>query len=90
MRKYTITIESDYPPNVLVGQKAFDGEVVEIKLEKVLLVSASELAKQYSLTAETIRKTLSEINQGSKGKFLYNPTDAHNILNKKQNKRGRM
>lgn len=86
--KYTITVESDAPPRVMLGQDIGGGIVKELKEIEVELVSASQLAEKYSLSVSTIRVKLVSINQGTGGKSLYNPRLAHTLLTQK-NKRGR-
>ena len=86
--KYTITIESDTPPQVMLGQNIGGGIVKELKQVEVDLVSAAHLAQKYNLSTTTIRDRLVSINQGTQGKALYNPRLAHDVLTSK-NKRGR-
>jgi hypothetical protein len=86
--KYTITIEADAPPQVMLGQNIGGGIVKELREVEVDLVSASHLAQKYNLSTTTIRERLVSINQGTQGKALYNPKLAHSILTQK-NKRGR-
>ena len=86
--KYTITIESDTPPQVMLGQNIGGGIVKELKQVEVDLVSAAHLAQKYNLSTTTIRERLVSINQGTQGKALYNPRLAHDVLTSK-NKRGR-
>lgn len=86
--KYTITIESDTPPQIMLGQNIGGGIVKELKQVEVDLVSAAHLAQKYNLSTTTIRERLVSINQGTQGKALYNPRLAHDVLTSK-NKRGR-
>ena len=84
--KYTITVESDTPPQILLGQNL--GGAIVTKLEQIEeeLASASQLAATYNLSVDTIRDRLVAINQGTSGKFLYNPRLAHELLTKKAKK----
>ncbi|MBU3846577.1 MAG: DNA-binding protein [Candidatus Acinetobacter avistercoris] len=86
--KYTITVESDTPPQVVLGQNIGGGIVKEMKEVEIDLVSATYLAQRYNLSKTTIRERLASINQGTKGKALYNPRLAHDLLTSR-NKRGR-
>lgn len=86
--KYTITIEADAPPQVMLGQNIGGGIVKELREVEVDLVSASHLTQKYNLSTTTIRERLVSINQGTQGKALYNPKLAHSILTQK-NRRGR-
>lgn len=86
--KYTITVESDSPPQVVLGQNIGGGIVKELKEIGIELVTASQLAEKYNLSVSTIRSKLTSINQGTGGKSLYNPRLAHTMLTKK-NPKGR-
>ena len=81
--KYTITIESDTPPQVMLGQNIGGGIVKELKEVEMELVSAAKLAEKYNLSTTTIRERLASINQDTQGKCLYNPRLAHGILTAK-------
>lgn len=86
--KYIITVESDTPPQVMLGQNIGGGIVKELKEVEAELVSAAKLAEKYNLSVSTIRAKLISINQGTGGKSLYNPLRAHTLLTEK-NKKGR-
>ena len=88
LSKYTITVEADSPPQVMLGQNIGGGIVKELKEVEMELVSAAKLAEKYNLSTTTIRERLASINQGRQGKCLYNPRLAHCILTA-INKRGR-
>ena len=88
--KYTITVESDIPPQILLGQNLGGAIVTKLEQEKQELVSAAELAKLYNLSVSNIREKLIAINQGTSGKHMYNPELARQILTRNEtNKRGR-
>lgn len=90
LHKYTIVVESDRPPQILLGQNIGGGVVTEMKQQKQELVSAADLAAAYSLSVETIRRKLESINQGTLGKCLYNPALADTLLKQGAgNRRGR-
>lgn len=78
--KYNLSLESDNPPEIFVGQNLAGGKVVKIEAEEKKTVSASELACIYNYSAETIRKKLAGLNIGSAGKFQYPTREAHAIL----------
>ena len=86
--KYAIIIEADTPPHILLGQNLGGGIVKELKEIASELLSASQLAEKYNMSTTTIRDRLVSINQGTKGKALYNPRLARDLLTTK-NKRGR-
>ena len=88
LSKYTITVQADSPPQVMLGQNIGGGIVKELKEVEMELVSAAKLAEKYNLSTTTIRERLASINQGTQGKCLYNPRLAHGILTT-QHKRGR-
>lgn len=87
--KFTIIVESDYPPQIFLGADIGGAIITEIRQEKVELASAAQLAKVYNLSVNTIRSKLVAINQGTEGKCLYNPEKAHQLLSMKETKRGR-
>ena len=88
--KYTITLESNVPPQLMLGQNVFGGKVTGLEMEKIpTLVSVSWLVEKYSLTKTTIIKRLEGYNQGTEGKHLYDSKTAMVILSQPQkSKRG--
>lgn len=78
---YTITVVSEQPPQVYIGDRVGGAEIVELKRKDDELLSASQLAKLYGISTQTVRRKLAEHNQGSDGKYLYNPLIADSILN---------
>lgn len=87
--KYIITVESDTPPQILLGQNLGGSIVTKLEKKNQELVTAAQLAKVYNLSVNTIRTRLLSINQGTEGKSLYNPEMAHALLTQKSEKRGR-
>lgn len=87
--RYLITVESDTPPQILLGQNVGGAIVTELKQEKLELVSASELALKYNLSVDTIRRKLATINLGTDGKHMYNPIQADLLLKDRPKKIGR-
>lgn len=87
--KFTITVESDVPPQIFLGADIGGATVIGMQQEKVELVSAAWLAEKYSTSVDTIRRKCEGINQGTTGKALYNPKLADAILkNEVKSKRG--
>lgn len=87
--KYTITVESDTPPQIMLGQNIGGGIVKELKEVAHELLSASQLAEKYNMSVQTIRRKLADFNQGTSGKYLYNSKIADELLNpKKRNTSG--
>lgn len=90
MGAYSLTLESDEPLQISVGQKIHGATVKELKALDQKLVSASDLAEKYSVSVDTIRRKLASINQGTSGKFLYNPVLADTLFKESsKTKRGR-
>lgn len=88
MRRYTITIEAPNPPNICLGQKLLgEGTVIALQQEDKHYVSAQQLAERYGLSVVTIRNRCAHINKGSKGKTLYDPEEAHQVLTSADKKR---
>ncbi|EPQ0106597.1 DNA-binding protein [Acinetobacter baumannii] len=88
--QFSITLEGDTPPQILLGQNLGGAIVTKLEQVKQELVSAAELAKVYNLSVTTIREKLISINQGTGGKHMYDPERARQILTKEDaNKRGR-
>jgi len=83
MARYTIIVEAERPPQIMLGQTIGGATVKELKEVEVELVSASYLAQKYNLSVTTIREKLVSINQGTQGKALYNPKLAHDLLTTK-------
>ena len=67
LSKYTITVEADSPPQVMLGQNIGGSIVKELKEVEMELVSAAKLAEKYNLSTTTIRERLASINQGTQG-----------------------
>ena len=84
--KYAVILESDTPPNLMLGQIIGGAVVKEMKTMDVELVSASQLAEKYNMSVPAIRQKLASINQGTVGKCLYNPYLAHELLTAKAKK----
>lgn len=87
MHKYTITLESDTPPQILLGERIAGGVVVELKKESTL-ATTKELARHYNVSEKTVRNKLADINQGTEGKALYDRRRAEEIM-RTVHKRGR-
>lgn len=87
MNKYTITLESDVPPQIMLGERVGGGIVVEMKRESTL-ATTKELARHYHVSEKTVRNKLAEINQGTEGKALYDRRRADEIM-RTVHKRGR-
>ena len=84
--RYAVLLESDTPPQIMLGQNICGGIVKELKEVDVGLVGATHLARIYNLSVTSVREKLISINQGSDGKCLYNPKLAHTMLTTKVKK----
>ena len=83
-----IIVETSTPLQVMLGQNIGGGIVKELKEVEAELLSASQLAKKYNLSVDTIRRKLEKFNQGTSGKCLYDSKIADGILSN-QAKRGK-
>lgn len=88
MPEITITLQVDSAPQLVLGQSIFGGIITALKLEKRKLVSVAELVAKYGYSDETIRTKCAAINQGSNGKFMYDPDEADAILKNTKRRRG--
>lgn len=88
MPEIIITLEVDSAPQLVLGQSIFGGIITALKLEKRKLVSVAELVAKYGYSDETIRTKCAAINQGSNGKFMYDPDEADAILKNTKVRRG--
>ena len=71
----------------MLGERVAGGVVVELKQHDAL-ATAAQLAAHYGVSTKTIREKLSDINQGTSGKALYDPHRAAEIM-RTVHKRGR-
>lgn len=87
--KYTITVESDTPPQIMLGQNIFGGKVTGLEMESVpKLVSVSWLMERFGLSRANVIEKLRGQNKGSDGKHLYDSGAAIAILSQQKIKRG--
>lgn len=88
--KYVITVESDVPPQIMLGQNLFGGRVIALEQESIPnLVSVTWLMERFKLSRATIIEKLKGQNQGSEGKHLYDSKIALLLLSQKEKiKRG--
>ena len=88
LSKYIITVESNVPPQLTLGQSVFGGKVTGLEMEKVpTLVPVSWLVERYGLAKTTIIKKLEGYNQGTDGKHLYDSKTAMVVLSQPQKSR---
>lgn len=87
--KLLIEIESADPRAVHVGGVLAGGKISAIRIVHQELISASDIAERYSVSATTVRRRLAQHNQGTHGKFLYDPAIADAEFKNEPKKRGR-
>lgn len=72
--KYIITVESDTPPKICLGDKIHGATVVALETEQYPdLVDLTWLTKRFPMSRETLSQKLELFNVGSSGKKLYDP-----------------
>ena len=72
--KYIITVESDTPPKICLGDKIYGATVVALESEQYPdLVDLTWLTKRFPMSRETLSQKLELFNVGSSGKKLYDP-----------------
>ena len=73
-QKYIITVESESPPRICIGDKIYGAEVVSLEVEQFPdLVDLAWLTKRFPMSRETLSQKLELFNVGSSGKKLYDP-----------------
>lgn len=89
--KYIITVESDSPPQICLGDKIHGATVVALETEQYPdLVDLTWLTKRFPMSRDTLSRQLELFNVGSTGKKLYDPNIVVPFLKSNINsKRGR-
>ena len=87
--KLIIEVDMADPAAVSIGGHLAGGRVTAIRLVEKALVSASQVAQQYGVSTETARRRLAAFNQGTNGKFLFDPAIAAAEFEADTPKRGR-
>lgn len=73
-QKYIITVESESPPRICLGDKIYGAEVVSLEVEQFPdLVDLAWLTKRFPLSRQTIAAKLEVLNLGGPRKKLYDP-----------------
>ena len=67
--KYTITVESDAPPQVVLGQNIGDGIIKELKEVDIELFSASKLAEKYNMSQQQSEIVLCQLIKALKARL---------------------
>lgn len=89
--KYIITVESDTPPQICLGDKIHGTTVVALETEQYPdLVDLTWLTKRFPMSRDTLSRQLELFNIGSTGKNLYDPNIVIPFLKMNmKNRRGR-
>lgn len=88
MANYLIEIVADSPPQLFVGDKIKNGQVVAIKCNDPEFVSVAWLVEATGLSRQTIIDKLKGFESGS-GKFIYQRATALSVLQNTKKRRGR-
>lgn len=89
--KYIITVESDTPHQICLGDKIHGATVVTMTIEQYPdLVDLAWLTKRFPISRDILSRKLELFNIGSTGKNLYDPSIVIPFLKTNMNsKRGR-
>lgn len=73
-QKYIITVESETPPRLCLGDSIYGATVIALEKEQYPdLVDLAWLTKRFPISRETLSQKLELFNVGSIGKKLYDP-----------------
>lgn len=82
--KYIITVESEQPPELMLGQLVGGGRVVSLAIEELpKLVDVAWLLARYNMSRPTLIDKLALFNKGDGNKCLYDPKEVMPILDQK-------
>lgn len=91
--RYNIVVESDTPPQVMLGAALAGGTVVALSIpEQPKLVDVTWLCGRYTgLSRDRITEIVRSINKGTAGKILVDPDEADKLIQSagQVSKRGR-
>mgnify|MGYP003414551737 FL=1 len=90
-QKYIITIESESPPKICLGDSIHGATVIALEIEQYPdLVDLAWLTKRFPMSRDTLSRQLELFNIGSTGKNLYDPNIVIPFLKMNmKNRRGR-
>ena len=90
-QKYIITIESESPPKICLGDSIHGATVIALEIEQYPdLVDLAWLTKRFPMSRDTLSRQLELFNIGSTGKNLYEPNIVIPFLKMNmKNRRGR-
>jgi len=73
-QKYIITVESELPPRICLGDSIYGATVIALEKEQYPdLVDLAWLTKRFPLSRHTLSEKLELFNLGGEGKKLYDP-----------------
>lgn len=73
-QKYIITVESELPPRICIGDSIHGATVIALEKEQYPdLVDLAWLTKRFPLSRHTLSEKLELFNLGGEGKKLYDP-----------------
>lgn len=90
-QKYIITVESESPPKICLGDSIYGAIVIALEVEQYPdLVDLSWLSKRFPISRQALTKRLDIFNIGSARKKLYDPNIVVPFLKVElKNRRGR-
>ncbi len=73
-QKYVITVESEMPPRICIGDSIHGATVIALEKEQYPdLVDLAWLTKRFPLSRYSLSEKLEPFNLGGEGKKLYDP-----------------
>ncbi|ATU44168.1 hypothetical protein CS557_01120 [Acinetobacter junii] len=89
--KYIITVESETPPKICLGDSIHGATVIALETQQYPdLVDLAWLTKRFPISRETLSQKLELFNVGSVGKKLYDPNIVISFLKTDiKNRKGR-
>jgi len=73
-QKYVITVESEMPPRICIGDSIYGATVIALEKEQYPdLVDLAWLTKRFPLSRHILSEKLELFNLGGEGKKLYDP-----------------
>ena len=73
-QKYIITVESESPPRICLGDTIYGAKVVSLEVEQYPdLVDLAWLTKRFPMSRQTLAAKLEVLNLGGSRKKLYDP-----------------
>lgn len=81
MDKYIVTLESEKPLNLCLGDQLGNGVIIELKKEELpKRITVAWLSERFNLSKKTIIEKIGIYNKGDENKHLYDPKEVLPIL----------